>query len=192
MDICVFGAASNVIDDKYISTVENLCTHLAKKGHNLVFGAGRNGLMGAAARGFKNGGGKVTGVVPTFFSECNIEELFEECDELIYTDTMRERKAKMEELSQAFIIVPGGVGTFEEMFEVITLKQLGRHTKPIAIYNINSYYTMLEEFLDNAVREGFIREKCHSIYRVFDSSDDIDSYLTSQQENLDLHDLKNG
>ena len=101
MKICVFGAASNLIDPKYIKEAEKLGEFLAKKGHSLVFGAGTNGLMGAAARGFKRKGGKIYGVIPTFFREECVEVIYTECDELIYTETMSERKAKMEDLADA-------------------------------------------------------------------------------------------
>lgn len=133
MKICVFGASSAHIDDVYIKTVEELGEKMARRGHSLVFGAGGSGLMGAAARGVKRGGGHVHGVVPSFFKERGIEKLFEDCDELTITETMRERKAIMEDLADAFIITPGGVGTFEELFEVVTLKQLNRHDKAIAL-----------------------------------------------------------
>ena len=136
MKICVFGAASNEIDKQYIDRVEEVCKALGERGHELVFGAGANGLMGAAARGMKAGGGKITGVIPEFFRAETIEEIYSECDELIFTETMQERKKTMEDHADAFIVVPGGIGTFEEMFEVLTLKQLGRHSKPIVFYNI--------------------------------------------------------
>ena len=148
MNVCVFGAASDLIDKSYIETAEKLGEMLGKRGHNLVFGAGNNGMMGAVARGIKKENRHITGVIPEFFKEEKIENIFPECDEIIYTETMAQRKTKMGELADAFIIVPGGVGTFEEMFEVITLKQLGRHTKPIAIYDMNGYYDKLEDFLN--------------------------------------------
>ncbi len=147
MKICVFGAASSEIDEIYINAVEELGENLAKRGHELVFGAGGNGLMGAAARGFKRGDGKVYGVIPSFFRDENIEAIFDKCDELIFTETMAQRKTKMEDIADAFIVVPGGIGTFEELFEVLTLKQLGRHTKPIAVYDIDGYYKNLMAFL---------------------------------------------
>ena len=104
MKICVFGAASNAIDKSYITATEKLGQELAKRGHTLVFGAGGNGLMGAVARGVKSAGGKVIGVIPKFFKEDSIEKIFEECDELIFTETMAERKSTMENLSDAFVI----------------------------------------------------------------------------------------
>ncbi|MDD6728080.1 MAG: TIGR00730 family Rossman fold protein [Eubacteriales bacterium] len=193
MRICVFGAASDEIDSKYITAVENMCENLAKKGHNLVFGAGACGLMGAAARGFKKGGGNIIGVIPEFFKETHIETIYTECDELIYTESMRERKAVMEEKADAFIIVPGGIGTFEEMFEVLTLKQLDRHNKPIVIYNIDGYYDGMETLLEHAVKEGFIKENCHYLYQYFKNSDELIDYIGKNiQYNFSVKDLKNG
>lgn len=179
MNICVFGAASNEIDKKYMDDIERMAEKLAKNGHNLVFGAGGQGLMGAAARGFKKGGAKITGVIPTFFKEAEIEAIYDECDELIYTDTMRERKAVMEDKADAFVIVPGGIGTFEELFEVLTLKQLGRHSKPIALYNCKGYYDKMEAMLNTSIEEGFVRHTCKEIYSYVDNADELISYINN-------------
>ncbi|MGN1328112.1 MAG: TIGR00730 family Rossman fold protein [Eubacterium sp.] len=193
MRLCIFGAASNEIDSKYISTVEDLAEKLAKRGHNLVFGAGGCGLMGAAARGFRKGGGNIIGVIPEFFKDADIETIYNDCDELIYTDSMRERKAKMEEKADAFIIVPGGIGTFEEMFEVLTLKQLGRHNKPIVIYNIDGYYDAMETLLQRSVEEGFVRENCNYLYQYFTNDKDLIDYIEKNiQYHFSIEDLKNG
>ena len=193
MDICVFGAASSEIDGSYIEAVERLGEMIAKRGHSLVFGAGGNGLMGAAARGVKRVGGKIYGVIPSFFKEENVEEIYGECDELIYTETMAQRKSKMEDLAEAFIIVPGGIGTFEEFFEVLTLKQLSRHTKPIAVYDINGYYKNLEAFLEDAYNERFIRENCKSLYCYSDNPEEVLDYIENDKQiKYDVHELKNG
>lgn len=193
MNICVYGAASTKIDKSYISAVEDLGLSMAKQGDNLVFGAGGNGLMGAAARGVKQGGGKITGVIPHFFRDEEIEEIYGECDELIFTDTMRERKAKMEELSDAFIVVPGGIGTFEEFFEILTLKQLGRHDKPIAIYNVNGFYDNIEKLMYDAMNEKFIRSNCRMLYMIFSDMDEMFAYVhRSANHGLTVHDLKDG
>lgn len=172
MKICVFGAASDMIDKKYIERTEDLCRNLAQNGHELVFGAGANGIMGAAARGFKSGGGKVYGIIPHFFKTETVEAIYEECDDIIYTDSMRERKKQMEDMADAFVIAPGGIGTLEEMFEVITLKQLARHKKPIAFYNVYNYYDKLMEFMKYSESERFIREGCHNLY--ISSGDDTE------------------
>jgi uncharacterized protein (TIGR00730 family) len=118
-----------------MSETQELGRVLAQKGYTLVFGGGAQGLMGAAARGFKEMNGRIIGIAPTFFM--NVDGvLYDQCSQFIYTETMRERKQLMEEHSDAFLVTPGGIGTFEEFFEILTLKQLGRHTKPILIYNI--------------------------------------------------------
>lgn len=193
MNICVFGAASSEIDDKYIKAVEIMGESLAKAGHNLVFGAGGQGLMGAAARGFKKGKSNITGIIPEFFKDANIEAIYEYCDELIYTDTMRERKAKMEDMADAFIIVPGGIGTFEEFFEVLTLKQLGRHKKTIAIYNIDGYYDAMEAMLERSVNEHFIRENCQLLYSCFSDLQSMIDYLEADiQIDFSVKQLKDG
>lgn len=183
MKICVFGAASAHIDEIYIKTVEELGYELAKRGHSLVFGAGGSGLMGAAARGVKRGGGYIHGVVPKFFKENSIEQLFDDCDKMTYTDSMRERKKIMEDDADAFIITPGGVGTFEEMFEVITLKQLNRHDKAIVFLNINGYYDELEKFMHTACERKFITESCLKLYEIMATTDEVLDYLESYVPN---------
>lgn len=156
MKICVFGASSPTIDKSYIDAVEVLGKDMASHGHSLIFGAGANGLMGACARGVHSQNGEIIGVVPSFFKVDGV--LFEHCTKLIYTDTMRERKQIMEDSADAFIITPGGIGTFEEFFEVLTLKQLGRHQKPIVVCNINGYFDSLIALLKNAVSGEFLTE----------------------------------
>ena len=177
MKICVFGASSAHIDDKYIQVVEKLGEEMAKRGHSLVFGCGGTGLMGAAARGVRRGGGYIHGVVPTFFKQNGEEILFDECDKVTYTQTMRERKAIMEDDADAFIIVPGGVGTFEEFFEIVTLKQLNRHDKAIAVLNIENYYDELEVFMRTACERKFITKTCLTLYKVFGDIEDVLGYL---------------
>ena len=192
MKICVYGAASAVLDEKYIIKTEELGRKLASRGHGLVFGAGANGLMGAAARGVYEKGGEIIGVVPTFFNVDGV--LFDNCTELIRTDTMRERKQIMEDRSDAFIMTPGGIGTFEEFFEILTLKQLGRHKKPVAIFNIDGYYDAMAEMMETAIRERFIREEIKEIYKVFEDADQLLDYIENYEEQdyniLDLKDIK--
>lgn len=192
MKICVYGAASAVLDEKYIIKTEELGRKLASRGHGLVFGAGANGLMGAAARGAYEKGGEIIGVVPTFFNVDGV--LFENCTELIRTDTMRERKQIMEDRSDAFIMTPGGIGTFEEFFEILTLKQLGRHKKPVAIFNIDGYYDAMTEMMETAIREKFVREEIKEIYKVFEDADQLLDYLENYEGQdyniLELKDIK--
>ncbi len=193
MNICVFGAASNEIDKSYIRTAEKLGEIMAKKGHSLVFGAGGNGMMGAVARGMYKNGGKIYGVIPEFFKDEFIEKIFGSCTELIFTKTMAERKTKMEDMADAFIVLPGGIGTFEEFFQVLTLKQLGRHVKPIAIFNINGYYEDLENFLIKSAEEKFIRNNCALLYGYLDDAEKVIEYIENDKQiKHDVHELKNG
>ena len=191
MEICVFGAASKTIDEKYITAVEAMGEFLAKRGHNLVFGSGCTGSMGAAARGFKKGGGKIHGVIPEFFKEDLADFVNWNCDRMTYTETMRERKAVMEDEADAFIITPGGAGTYEEFVEVLTLKQLGRHRKPMDIYNIDGYYKKLNDAIEFSIETEFIKPTCRALYQLFDSLDGMAEYLENDDmKGLTIHDLK--
>lgn len=193
MKICVYGAASPKIDKEYIEMVEALGEEMVKRGHSLVFGGGANGLMGAAARGVQMQGGYIEGVIPSFFENEEIEAVFPHCDEIIETTTMRERKQIMEDRSNAFIIVPGGIGTFEEFFEIMTLRQLCRHNKPIALYNIKGYYNELNAMMQAAVDKGFVRSACDKLYKTTDNLEELFEFLeTPQPENLLVKDLKDG
>lgn len=183
MKICLFGAASTHIHPKYVNAVKELSKKLALRGHSLVFGAGATGLMGAAARGFKEGGGYIFGVIPKFFRQESIELIFEDCNEIIYTETMSERKARMENEAEAFITVPGGIGTFEEFFEVLTLKQLGRHNKPMILFDIDGYYNDLENFMQTATKRQFITEECTKLYSTFTDADEAINYLENYTPN---------
>ena len=172
MNICVYGASSNDIDQSFIKAAETLGRKMAERKHTLVYGAGGGGVMGGTARGVTAGGGKVVGIVPAFFNVDGM--LYDKCDELIKTSTMRERKQLMEEKSDAFIMCPGGIGTFDEFFEMLTLKQLSRHTKAIAIFNVDGYYDSLIELMETAISRSFMKPECRELYSVFS---DIDSML---------------
>lgn len=193
MRICVYGAASPTIDKSYIETVEKMGKEMVLRGHSLVFGGGGNGLMGAAARGVRSEGGKILGVIPKFFDEENVEAICDFCDELIQPNTMRERKQIMEDNADAFIVVPGGIGTFEEFFEILTLKQLCRHNKPIAIYNINGYYDELNRVLIEAMKKNFIRENCTDLYEITDDLGKIFAYIENPENKAHtVKELKDG
>ncbi len=189
MNICLYGASSTEIDKSFITATEILGEKLGNRTHNLVYGGGANGLMGAAARGVVRAGGKVIGVAPSFFQVDGV--LFEDCAEFVYTETMRERKQIMEKRSDAFIVVPGGPGTFDEFFEILTLKQLGQHTKPVAIFNINGYYDSLVKMLENAVKQKFMTAECKELAPVFDDADKLLDYLENYKpEEQDFSVLK--
>lgn len=193
MKICVFGASSALIDKDYIVKAEELGEMMANRGHSLVFGAGAEGVMGGVVRGVHRCGGEMIGVVPTFFNVDGI--IFEDCTELIRTETMRERKFIMEERSDAFIVAPGGIGTYEEFFEVLTLKQLGRHEKAIVLLNINSYYDSMIEMMKHTVDTKFMTKGCFDLVYVTDNNKDaldyIESYVPQKYDIVQLRGLQN-
>ena len=164
MRICIFGASGRELDRAYFDAAEELGRLLAQGGHTLVFGGGAEGLMGACARGAASQGGEIVGIAPRFFDEPGI--LFEGCTRFVYTDTMRERKAAMEAESEAFIALPGGIGTFEEFFETLTLRQLGRHSKPIAVLDTLGYYAPMLAMLEKAAADGFMSRNCLRLFRL--------------------------
>ena len=193
MRICVYGAASTTIDEKSVLKTEEMGKILAERDHNLVFGGGGNGLMGAAARGFRAGHAHIVGVIPKFFIREEIEEVCDICDEMINPETMRERKLIMEDMADAFIVVPGGIGTYEEFFEILTLKQLCRHNKPIAVYNIDGYYNLLENAVLDAMDKEFIKKGCKDLYFMSDNLDEIIKYIeTPVISHRNLKELKDG
>ena len=171
MVVCVFGSSGTSIDNVFIEQTELLGEKLAKRGHRLMFGGGKNGLMGAAARGFTKGGGYITGVAPEFFKAGGV--LYDACNEFIWPDSMRDRKKYMEDNSDAFVITPGGLGTYEEFLEVLTLKQLARLSKPIVVFNINGFFDKLLSVIDDNVRDGFVRAQTPELFKVTDDIDEV-------------------
>lgn len=188
MNVCLYGASSNEINEKYIAATEALGEALAQAGHIMVYGAGGCGLMGAAARGMTRHGGRIIGVVPEFLNVDGI--LYDRCDEMVYTETMRQRKQIMEERSEAFIVTPGGIGTYEEFFEIYTLKQLGRHHKPIILYNIDGFFDRLYDILKGLVADGFMKEACLSLLSFAATPEEVLSQLNGQSENMAITDTK--
>ena len=191
MNICVYGAASSLIDESYKSAGRELGRKMVEKGLGLVFGGGANGMMGAVAEGVFEKNGYILGVIPEFFHQTNSEISFKNCTDYIYTDTMRERKREMEENSEGFIMAPGGIGTLDEFFEILTLKQLGRHNKPIALYNVNGYYDELENLMNTSIAEQFITQDCKDLYKLFTNIDEMLDYVINyDRENIDLSKVK--
>ena len=191
MKICVYGAASSLIDKSFIDAGEELGRKMAKRGIGLVFGGGRNGMMGAVARGELEENGEIIGIAPAFFEDANAEVSFKECTEFIHTETMRERKKLLEEKSDAFIVTPGGIGTFDEFYEILTLKQLGRHNKPICIFNINEYFNNMGAMLQVCVDEKFITGDCRNLCEVFEDIDSMLDYIEKHDpEDFDISQVK--
>lgn len=173
--ICVFGSSSEKIDCDYLSAAEELGKALAARDYHVIFGAGKYGIMGAVARGVIAQNGKLTGVSPDFFVDMNV--LVTDYGELILTETMRERKGIMEDSADAFVICAGGIGTLEEFFEVITLKQLGRHDKPIIILNTKGFYDPMIDMMEQSVAQKFMSGDVHKLYSVAESVDDVFTQL---------------
>ena len=181
MKICVYGAASHLIDEKYKNAGIEVGKKMVENNIGLVFGGGKNGMMGAVAKGVYENNGYMLGVIPTFFNENPREQKYEECTEYIYTETMRERKRNLEEKSDGFIITPGGIGTMDEFFEILTLKQLKRHNKPIALYNIDGFFDELDTMITKSIEKKFITDDCKELYEVFT---DVDEMLQYMKENI--------
>ena len=179
MNICVYAASGRELDKVYFDEARELGRLLAAGGHALIFGGGREGLMGACAEGASAEGGSIIGIAPRFFDEPGV--LYENSSEFIYTDTMRERKQLMEEKADAFIMLPGGIGTFEEFFEILTLKQLGRHAKPIAILNTAGYYEPLNAMLKHTAEQRFMNGKCLELFRLCQSPQEALSHCQNSE-----------
>lgn len=191
MKICVYGAASSLIDKAFTEAGEELGRRMVERGHSLVFGGGRSGMMGAPARGVFEKGGHILGIAPEFFEENNPEISFENCTEFIKTSTMRERKRLLDEMSDAFIVSPGGIGTFDEFFEILTLKQLGRHNKAIVIFNINGYFDDMLKMMSHAIEKKFITTDCVELFKVVNTVDEALDYIDSYDPtDIDLSKVK--
>ncbi len=153
--VCVFCGSSPGVRPIYAEAADGFGTALARAGIRLVYGGGNVGLMGRVADAVLAAGGEAVGVIPRFLM--NREVGHHGLTELHVVETMHERKALMAKLSDAFAVLPGGIGTFEELFEVWTWRQLGLHPKPCGVLNVGGYYDRLTEFLDVAVTEGFLQ-----------------------------------
>ena len=162
--VCIYCASSTQIDEKYFRAAETLGTLIAQRGLRLITGAGNMGLMNAVEEAALAAGGEVTGIIPSFM----IKEGWHHTGltELIETVSMHERKQMMADLSDGAIALPGGCGTFEELLEVITWKQLGLYLNPIIILNINGYYNHLIAQLDKALEDKFMRDIHAGIWQV--------------------------
>lgn len=189
MNICVYGASSTATGKNYINAGEALGEAMAQRGYGLVFGGGASGMMGAVARGMTKGNGKIIGIAPSFFNVDGI--LYDKCTEFIYPETMRERKMLMDEMSSAFIVTPGGIGTFDEFFEILTLKQLGRHKKPIVLMNTDGYFNSLLQAFDKAIEEKFMNDSNKKLIFVSDNAEEILNYIENySSEDIPLSKLK--
>src|SRR3954470_3930573 len=153
--VTVYCSSSRELPAAYYDAGRELGRAIALSHWRLIYGGNRIGLMGVVADAVRDAGGKVTGISPRSMVEQGIGD--DACDEMIVTETMRERKGLLEERGDAFIALPGGLGTFEEFFEILVGRQLGCHAKPIVLLNVNHYYDPLLAMLQHGVEQGFIR-----------------------------------
>lgn len=170
MKICLYGAGSKNINDKYLKEGYKLGRTIAENGHELVFGAGNDGMMGAVANGVHDNDGQITGISPEWMD--NFEDIYPNCNQILYTKTMKERKNLFLEKSDAFIIAPGGIGTLDEFFDIITLKRLERHNKPVILFNIYNYYDTLLSMLNFMYEENTVPRLVEDIYEVATSTEE--------------------
>jgi uncharacterized protein (TIGR00730 family) len=155
VNVCVYCSSSGSIDADHIALASAVGRRLAADGHGLVSGGGRVSMMGAVARAARDGGAHTIGVIPAHLMPLEVADT--EADELIVVDTMRERKRVMDERSDAFLALPGGIGTLEELFEVWTSASLGMHAKPVAVLDPDGFYAPLWAYLDSLQGAGFVR-----------------------------------
>jgi hypothetical protein len=178
MNICVYCSASTTIASEFFSAAKDLATHIAERGDTLVYGGASVGLMGEIARTIQAGGGHVIGVIPQALVDREIA--YHNCNELIITRDMRERKAIMEARAQAFIALPGGIGTLDEVFEIINLRQLKLTTHPLVMLNQNGFYDPLIALLQHMQNAKFLRasldELCFFAHDVASAIEHIDQY----------------
>lgn len=179
MNICIYGSANEDIDISFRTAGEALGEALASHGHTLIFGGGASGMMGAVARGVRKKGGEVIGISPEFFNVDGV--LFEDCTKMIYTEDMRTRKQKLEDMADAFIVTPGGIGTMDEFFETISLNQLKIINKPIIIFNTNGFYDNLISLLENSANMHFLARKDLDLYYATDNPKEIIKYLENNK-----------
>jgi uncharacterized protein (TIGR00730 family) len=185
-NITVYCASSDYVSPHFHDAAEQLGRRLAAEGLTLVYGAGSVGLMGVLARAVQAGGGQVIGVITQRL--ITAEQLHRGCDETVIVDTMRERKAIMGQRGDAVVVLPGGVGTLEEFFEILVGRLVGEHTMPIALVNIDGYFDPLLAMFDHAVAERFAKAAVRDLFIVADDVDEAMAKLLNGDGHIELDD----
>ncbi|MBD8390127.1 TIGR00730 family Rossman fold protein [Dysgonomonas sp. BGC7] len=176
-NISIFCGSSSGNEGVFVDQAAQLGHEIAERGYGLVYGGARVGLMGAVAGGALSNGGKVIGVIPDFLKKKELE--LKDVSEMHVVDTMHERKALMNELSDGVIALPGGYGTLEELFEMLTWAQLALHKKPVGLLNVEGYYDALIEMSSKMIDKGFLKEEYRELLIV---DDDIDLLLNKMED----------
>ncbi|MEC9487852.1 MAG: TIGR00730 family Rossman fold protein [Prosthecochloris sp.] len=171
MNVTVYCSSSDLAADNFISSAHDLGAALARKGLGIVFGGGDVGLMGCVANAAMDSGGSVKGVIPRFLEEKEIAH--RGISELHVVETMHERKMLLTEWADAFIVLPGGFGTLDELIEVITWRHLGHHDKPVLLYNIDDFWAPLTDFFATLSRHRMVRTDHQRLYTICDSLEEI-------------------
>jgi cytokinin riboside 5'-monophosphate phosphoribohydrolase len=166
--LCVYCASSDRLDLKYYAAAAELGREMVLRGWGLVYGGGRTGMMGAVARAVKQNGGRVIGVIPEFMKARELA--YDEADELVTVITMRERKLLMETRADAFVALPGGWGTLEEILEILTLRQLNVVNKPCVLFNQDGFYDPLLQLFDRMLAERFFKPSNLELFQVADTA----------------------
>lgn len=175
MKICIFCGAADGLNPKHLAASKDLMHIFFEKNIELVYGGAAIGIMGDLANNLMKLGGKAYGVIPQLL--LNMEVAHGGLTKIHVVKDMHERKKMMYDLSDGFLIFPGGLGTMDELFEILTWKQLGYHKKPIVIYNSDGYYNPLIAFIDHAVKEGFVKESHRELFYVTESLDEVVSFF---------------
>jgi len=178
-NVCVYTSSSNELDKKYYETAKELGVLMAQNGFNLVYGGGNLGMMGVLAQAVKDFGAKVFGVLPEKLHQLGVGDVG--CDELHITKSMRTRKEKLDNISDAAIALAGGFGTLEELSEMIVQKQLGYSDKAIVILNTDGFYDNLLKFFDEIISKNFAREEMLASYYVAKTPQEAINYLKNYQ-----------
>ncbi|MDP8262049.1 MAG: TIGR00730 family Rossman fold protein [Candidatus Ancaeobacter aquaticus] len=178
--ICVYCSSSDALPDIYYTEAARLGKLLAGAGYRLIYGGGSIGLMGVLGQTTQKHNGKITGIIPKHLAKKGI--MYEHAEEMIETHNLRDRKELMEQKAHAFIALPGGIGTLEEIAEIITLRQLHCHSKPIAIINTNNFYHDLLKHLNRCYKENFMHEGDRQLYYVANNSQEALTYISERIE----------
>jgi uncharacterized protein (TIGR00730 family) len=178
--LCVYCGASDRVDAVYRQAAVDLGTRLGERGIELVYGGGRIGLMGRLADATRLAGGRVTGIIPGHLHDREIGH--HGISELIVVGNMHERKQLMFERSDAFAVLPGGIGTIEEAFEIITWKQLALHDKPIVLVDIDGYWRAFQSLVEHVIDNGFAGPSVRGLFQVVDSIDGLLEALAASHE----------
>lgn len=183
--ICVYCSSSNYLDEKFYIVSQELGEKIAQNGYNMVYGGTTVGMMGVVANNALMNGAEVIGVIPERIADFGLKH--PELAKVIVTKDMRERKATMEKYADVFISMPGGFGTFEEVFEILVAKQLGYHDKPIIFLNYDGYYDNMIKMFDTVYENKFAKEEMKNLYFIANNVDEIFEHIKTYQPKEFVH-----